>query len=125
MTKRYHDPEKKAAVMAALLSGQSIDSIVTDYNVPRGTVAGWKRELNAAELYDTEKKADIGELLLIYLRANLETLAAQVKLFADPQWLREQSASEAAVLHGVMTDKAIRLMEAFGRANGSDSTSTD
>lgn len=123
--KRYHDPETKAAVMASLLAGQSIDSVVADYNIPRGTVAGWKRELNAADLYDTEKKADIGDLLLIYLRANLDALAAQAALFADPQWLRKQSASEAAVLHGVMTDKAIRLMEAFGRANGSDSTSAN
>lgn len=41
------------------------------------------------------------------------TLREQVKVFRDPNWLKQQSASEAAVLHGVIADKQIRLLEAL------------
>ena len=113
---KYSD-ETKAAVMAALLQGQSVSSLAREYNIPKGTVSGWKGKVRAQQVgvvQDTTQKEEIGELLIEYLRANLEALRAQAKLFSDPKWLAKQDASDAAVLHGVMTDKAVRLLEAFG-----------
>jgi hypothetical protein len=63
----------------------------------------------------TQKK-EIGDLLLAYLRSNLEALQAQAVMFSNEQWLAKQNAADVAVLHGVMTDKAIRLLEAFGES---------
>ncbi len=60
------------------------------------------------------KKEAIGELLVKYLETNLRTLAAQSAVFADEEWLKKQSASEVAVLHGVIIDKTVRLLEALG-----------
>lgn len=118
--RRQYDPETKAAVLAALLSGQSVGSVAAEYHIPEGTVKYWSGKAKPLSAVDPQKKTEIGELLMSYLRANLIALEAQVRVFSDPAWLRNQPASEAAVLHGVMTDKAIRLLEAFGRADDSD-----
>ncbi len=109
MSKKYDD-ETRAAVMAALLAGQTIDHVASEYHVPRSTVGRWKNE--EIPLNEIQKK-EIGDLLREYLEANLIAIRAQTNVFADEDWLRKQEASQLAVLHGVMTDKAIRLLEAI------------
>jgi len=113
MARREYSDETKAQVMAALLAGQSINEVATRYKIPAGTVKSWRRNSREFRPVDTQKGAEIGDLLLEYLRENLITLRAQVEHFRDPKWLSKQDASELAVLHGVVTDKAIRLLEAF------------
>ena len=110
MARRTYSDETKAAVLAALMQGQSINSVAREYDIPKGTISNWK---NNPPSVDTDTKRDIGELLLDYLRANLKALTAQAELFQDPVWLKRNSASDVAVLHGVMTDKAVRLIEAM------------
>ncbi len=123
MARRQYDDETKAAAMAALLAGQSLNSVADEYQIPRGTVATWKRNARAGVYeQDQPQKKKIGDLLLAYVETNLIALEAQARAFSDETWLRNQPASEAAVLHGVMTDKAIRLLEAFGKA---DDNNTD
>lgn len=108
-----YSEEQKAAVMAALLSGQSVTHCAKTYRIPRGTVAGWSAELNRDAPVSNEKRVEVGELIVEYLRANLETLKAQTLTFRDPAWLSKQNASELAVLHGVIADKTFRLLEAL------------
>lgn len=114
---RSYSDETKAAVMAALLEGQSVSSVAREYKIPKGTVSNWKRkakeEAGGVQADRTQKK-EIGDLLIDYLQANLKALRAQAEVFTDPVWLSKQGAAEAATLHGVMTDKAVRLIEAFG-----------
>lgn len=123
MARSYSD-ETKAAAMAALLQGQSVSAVAAEYDVPKGTVSGWKRQAQrrapGVAAAATQKKERVGELLVEYLEANLAALRAQAEMFADREWLRRQSAEGVAVLHGVMTDKAVRLLEAFGRAEEGD-----
>jgi transposase-like protein len=118
MTERQqYGDEIKASVLAALLAGQSVGEIARQYNLPEGTVKSWKNRSKFADQVATDatQKKEIGELLMDYLQTNLATLKAQAEMFADKEWLAKQSASEVAVLHGVMTDKAIRLLEALSR----------
>ena len=42
---KAHPPEKQAAVIAALLEGQSVKAVAEEYNIPRGTVSGWKAKV--------------------------------------------------------------------------------
>jgi len=114
MTK-YTD-ETKAAVLAALLAGQSINSVAKEYKIPKGTVSAWKNR-GVAKKATQKKVDDIGALLISYLQTNLKTLQKQAEFFSDEAWLRKQTASDAAVLHGVMTDKSVRLLEALGDAS--------
>ena len=103
--------------MAALLAGQSTAEIASAYKVPQGTILAWQSRLKKAPALAElaiEKRKEVGELLIDYLHANLSTLASQQRVFSDHDWLKTQDAGELAVLHGVMTDKAIRLLEALG-----------
>ena len=112
MSNQY-SPDQKAAVLAALLAGQSVNSVAREYKLPKSTVSRWKNEPVVPD-GGTQKK-EVGELVLDYLRSNLEALRAQTVMFSDMAWLAKQNAADIAVLHGVMTDKAIRLLEAMER----------
>lgn len=95
--------------MSALLAGQGVAEVAREYSLPESTVSRWRKVARAeAGLSD-----DIGELLLAYLSENLRTLQAQAVAFRDPEWLRDQGASDVGVLHGILTDKAVRLLEAL------------
>jgi transposase-like protein len=122
MAKRaeYSD-ETKAQVMAALLTGQSVSAVAKEYKIPKGTVSSWRERSTHVVAEDATQKASLDEALSAYVHASLVTLTRQVELFRDESWLKKQPASEAAVLHGVLADKAIRLLEAFGRADPGES----
>ncbi|GIV73552.1 helix-turn-helix domain-containing protein [Caldilinea sp.] len=113
LPERYPD-EVKAQVMAALLAGQSVSAVAQEYNIPKGTVSNWKRKAHQAMAGESLGRKSLDELLFAYVAENLATLREQVRVFRDRDWLRGQSASEVAVLHGVLADKTIRLLEAFG-----------
>ena len=115
----------KAQVLAALLEGQAVTRVAEDYNIPEGTVYSWKsREINGhgSELanHASEKKEQIGDLLLEYLSESLITLRKQAEMFRNEGWLKKQNAADVAVLHGVVTDKVIRLLEALSTVNDNE-----
>ena len=116
--RREYSPETKGAALAALLEGQSITKVAKDYKIPEGTIKSWRSRLTSEAsnaIVATDKKERVGELLIDYLERNLKTLRAQAEAFANIEWLMGQDADKAAVLHGVMTDKTVRLLEALGR----------
>lgn len=110
-----HDPDTKAQVIAALLTGQGVNEVAEQYRIPKSTVSGWKRQISESELNKIElKKAhEIGEMILGYVAQNLSTVTSQLETAGDREWLRKQSASEFAVLHGVLIDKAVRILGAI------------
>lgn len=112
-----YSKETKAAAMAALLAGQGVDQVAMAYTIPAGTVKAWRARLKGtvqvASSVATQTRESIGDLLLEYLRETLVTLTAQAVIFRDPEWVRKQSAEALAILHGVQTDKAIRLLDAL------------
>jgi transposase-like protein len=120
MAKRKYTDETKAAVLAALLAGQSVSHVAKEYKMPVGTVKGWKsKELNATEnnAVITQKKAALGDLILGLLEEELISLQEMSRAFRDREWLAKQNAADAAVLFGVMQDKAFRKIEALDRGN--------
>jgi transposase-like protein len=104
-----HPAEIRAEVMAALLTGQAVSRVAEDYHLPISTVSRWRKQARR----EAGQSEEIGGLLMDYLRQALTTLQKQAKAFGDPEWLRGQGSADLAVLHGVMTDKAIRLLEAL------------
>lgn len=112
MTRRVHDPETRAAVMSALLSGQAVQQVANEYRLPPSTVSRWRKKARA----HAGRSDDVGELLLAYLAETLTTLRAQTVAFRDPAWLRGQDASSAGVLHGILADKCVRLLESLSQS---------
>jgi transposase-like protein len=111
--RREYSDELKAEVMAALLVGQSINHVAKEYKIPRGTVSTWSRNLPRNHAVSTQKRERIGELLVDNVEAELETTLAMQNVFSDEEWLKKQSASELAVLYGVIKDKTFRVLEAL------------
>ena len=116
---KRHSDETRAAVLAALLAGQGVSEVARQYKLDPSVVSRWRSKLSVQELQElaTKKRDEFSELLSAYLREALVTLRVQVEFFRDNAWLRKQSAHEVAVLHGVTTDKAIRLLEAAQAAD--------
>lgn len=126
--RKEYDEATKAAVMAALLTGQSVAEIAAQYNINPSTIKSWKsRQLNgeSVAIVATEKKEEIGDLLFDYLQTMLKSLKVQAEHFGDKDWLSRQSADALAVLHGVSVDKAIRLLEALTHNDNADQAATD
>lgn len=113
-----HSDETKAAVMAALISGQGVNEVAREYKLDSGLVSRWKQGLSTAELQQVavENSRRIEGLLLGYLEANLAALKAQSTLAGDVNYLKQFPPQQLAVLHGVMADKAVRLIEAASAA---------
>lgn len=114
--------------MAALLTGQSVSSVASEYKVPKGTVGHWSKQvrINADIVSDIRtQKEPIGIKLMGYLRAALDTLTKQAVVFGDTNWLKKQPANELAILHGVLADKTIRLLEALSTSAEGDSAPLD
>jgi transposase-like protein len=118
MTRDY-TPEVKAAVMAALLSGQSASSVAKEFGIPRGTVATWQTRkaqpiVEGAAAAAAEKKQDeINELVLDLLIAQLQSQISMAQHSGDKKWLFIQDASAVAMLMGVGNDKVFRMLQAL------------
>ena len=115
-----HGDETKAAVLAALLAGQSINDVAARFHLGKATVSAWRTAAGLDGTYPvrTQNGDELGDLVSAYLRENLITLKAQAAFFRDTEWLRKQSAADLAVLHGVSADKALRIISALQSGDG-------
>ncbi len=119
-----HDPNVKAAVVAALLAGQSISFVAKQYNLPRSTVANWagsKRSMLSDKSADNDRQ-EVTNLLFDLLRANLRALIAQAEVSAEKDYLRKQSGENLALLQGVLHDKTVRMLEAMTSGENDEPT---
>ena len=112
---REKSEEIRASVMAALLTGQSVSQVAEQFNLGKATVSRWRKTLRSETLEQigTEKRESLEGLLIDYVITNLKTLKAQSEIVRDPDYIKKQSASEIAVLHGVLADKSIRILSAL------------
>ena len=121
LRKTVHHPEDvKARVIARLLLGEGVIEIARDLKIPPSTVSTYKAGIPGDELDRIRcKKGDrLDELIYEYVTATLAALSAQARIAGDPNYLKRQPAGSLAVLHGVMSDKTVRLLEATTRARG-------
>lgn len=118
MRGKKHSEQVQAQVMASLLAGQGVNEVARDYNLSKSVVSRFKNSMTGEELERLEPKKgeQIEELLYEYLTATLTTLKNQSEIVGEREYVIKQPAGELAVLHGVMADKSIRLLEAAERA---------
>jgi len=106
----------KAQALAALLAGQTPSEVARAFGIPTGTLKSWKsRQLRGESVATvaTDVRERIGLLLTGYIEETLATLIAQQKAFRHEEWIHQQSAAEAATLHGISVDKVVRILEAL------------
>lgn len=115
MKKYKHSDETKAAVMSALLTGQTVTAVASEYSLDKSTVSRWRARLTdeALQSVATKKGETLETLLIDYVTTNLRTLKAQSEVAGRPDYVQKQPASELAVLHGVLADKTVRILAAL------------
>jgi len=103
--------------MAALLAGQGVTEVATQYNLTPSTVSRWRARIEPAKLQAVATKSgeDFDALMFDFLREAITTAKVQMVHARDTAWLKEQSAGELAVLFGVGVDKVIRILGALER----------
>lgn len=109
----HYSEEFRAAVIAdVVLLGPA--ATAAKYQLNQRLVHRWMKK------YDTStalalRQERIGNLLVAYLESNLQAQIAQAYVAADPEYLNRQPAESLAVLHRVLGDQSIRLLEALHR----------
>lgn len=105
--------------MAAILSGQPVTEVAKNHDVAHSVVSRWQKEIPHDQLDEVGRKKgiDFGCLLGAYLQESLVTLKEQAIHFRDKPWLKQQTASDLGVLHGILADKSVRLLEAAEAAS--------
>lgn len=132
MAKREYSEEIKAAVLAALMEGQSVNGVSKKYNIPKGTVSAWQkrnqdvlepvREDAARQLNGEGATTELGGLFATYLTTSLTALIAIANLLSDRSYLQDKGIEGVAMAYGVMTDKVVRVTEAMNRAGTESET---
>lgn len=141
-----HSTDVKAQAIAALLTGETAAAVAARLGLPAGTVRKWKAEeirtgaviavppeIAEERARDRARKAEqaeqrreeLGELVTEYIRESLRTLRTQAEFFASRDWLAKQNAADAAVLHGVLNDKTVRILAAVRPVEDEDSNNSD
>lgn len=124
MRGRKHSDETQSQVMAALLAGQGVMEVSRQYDLPESTIREWVDSEQIAQVR-AKKGEQIEALLFDYLTTNLQALKSQAQIASEREYIIEQPAGELAVLHGVMADKSVRLLEAIERARASSQSSSN
>lgn len=101
--------------MSALLAGQGVSETARALNLPKATVSRIKSEISRERLEQvgTDREERLIDLVMDYVSTNLRTLKAQSIEVGRADYIKNQSASEIAVLHGVLADKTVRILAAL------------
>lgn len=115
MSTKPYPPEFKAKVLAAVATGQSVNSASKEFGVSRAAIMDWQRETGLSRPTDVaqQKRIEIGEQLVGYLQESITTLEFLVRCVRDEKWIKKHSPNDVAILYGVLTDKSVRLLAAL------------
>lgn len=111
---RAHSDETRATVVACLLTGQSVTEIARQYKLDKSVVSRIKTGMMPETLQQvaTEKRENLDNLILCALESNLKALNSIATVVAEADYVRKQPAESIGVLYGILSDKAIRIIEA-------------
>lgn len=119
MKGQQHSEETRAQIVAALLAGQGVNEVSRKYNIPKATVSRLKNGLAVEQLEQVEtlKKERLTDLIEAHLTQSLKAATGIASKVCDDTWFAKQNAADIGVLYGILTDKAVRILEAAEAAS--------
>lgn len=122
MRGQKHSDEKRAEALAALLEGQGVTEVAKKYNLPKSTVTDIKRSIDSEEFarVRSKKEDSLAELIEGHLSASLQAAANIARQTQNESWLTKQDADKLGVFYGIITDKAVRILEAAEAASNGE-----
>lgn len=114
MRGQKHSDETRSAALAALLEGQAVSEVARRYKLPKATVSDIKRHIDTEEFEQvrTKKQEALAELIEGHLHASLKAATELAGQASNADWRNKQDADKLGVLYGILTDKAVRILEA-------------
>lgn len=122
MRGQKHSDETRAAALAALLEGQGVSEVARVYKLPMSTVRDIKKSISSEEFAKVRAKKEdsLAGLIEEHLQASLAAAASIARQANNADWLNKQEADKLGVFYGIVTDKAIRILEAAEQAEPRD-----
>lgn len=122
MRGKAHTDEKKAEALAALMEGQGVSEVAKRYKLPHSTVSGLKKTIGSKEFDEVRRKkeTELASLIEGHLHASLQAASNIARQTNNESWLNKQDADKLGVFYGIVTDKAVRILEAAEQAQSTD-----
>lgn len=114
MRGQKHSDETRGQALAALLEGQGVAEVARKYNLPESTVRGIKKTISTEEFAEVrgKKQESLADLIEGHLNASLKAAQEIASQASNAEWRNKQDADKLGVFYGIVTDKAIRILEA-------------
>jgi hypothetical protein len=108
-----------AQIITCLAAGKAIEETAAELDISITWVRRVRDNLpeDFIAQFTQAKSKEISALIEQGLRAQLEAMTDLVKVTEDEVWLKKHTASELAILFGVISDKTLRAFAAIERAN--------
>ena len=108
--------------LAALLEGQGVADVARKYKIPESTVRDIRKKITSEEFAEVraKKQAALAELIEGHLYASLKAATELASQASNADWRNKQDADKLGVLYGILTDKAVRILEAAESAPAED-----
>jgi transposase-like protein len=112
---RAHDPEVRAAAVAAVAVGEKPADVAKRFGISSGRLADWcKQDLpERSGASGARAREDLGDLVSAFVVESLTTLTDQARFARERDWLAKQTASGLSEYRGVELDRLIRLLAAY------------
>jgi hypothetical protein len=83
-------------------------------------VRNFKKKIDREQLaqVSAKKEENLTSLIEGHLTASLTAATQLAENTKDESWFAEQNAADIGVLYGILSDKAIRILEAIERSEG-------
>ena len=113
------DPSEalNAAVVAALILGQSAPAIAQRFGLPVSTVRRWEK---AYDISNPIKRRDqLSDMLLVFIEQEIGALLTISMVTQDPEWIKKQPADVLAEFVSAKQDRMMSILAAFSKAQAS------
>lgn len=119
---KQHSENVKLEAIGLYMQGHSYTFVANKLGISVGTAKTWKH--NIMPSITAEMRKDWAEQIEYNLYRTIimaqHAMMEQLEVMSDSEWIRKQTASDLAVLHGVTHDKVVRLLEATGQGQDAD-----
>jgi hypothetical protein len=114
MRGQRHTDETRGQALAALLAGQGVAEVARKYKLPESTVRDIKKSIGSEEFVEVraKKQEQLASLIEAHLHASLKAATQLAGQASNADWRNKQDADKLGVLYGILTDKAVRILEA-------------
>lgn len=113
------DPDKKAQALAGLALGKKVREIAKETGLSVGTIGRLRMSVpEQMEQIGTEQKATLGGLMALHFQKQMNALNAYATHTSTPEYVRANTASDMAALHGAVSGHVVRILDIAARVGG-------